>query len=100
MIDTNQVKQRLMRMAREVDGLNWADRKCIGEAIAIIDRAALLEPVGEGWRTIAVNPGFDALFEALERAQSKGYMPDAMADEWEAFDYREIAASPNGGAGS
>lgn len=37
MSDPKQVQQRLMRLAREVDGLTWADRKCIGEAIALID---------------------------------------------------------------
>lgn len=30
--------------------------------------------------------GFDALFDALNRAVEKGYLPDAMTEEWEAFD--------------
>ena len=28
--------------------------------------------------------------DAIDRAQRKGYMPDAMFEEWEAFDYRRI----------
>ena len=42
------------------------------------------------WKTVSVK-GFDDLIAVLERADRKGYMPDAMADEWAAFDYR---ASP------
>ena len=48
MASDKELKQRLMRMAREVDGLNWADRKAIGEAIAIIDaHSALASHTGE-----------------------------------------------------
>jgi Lar family restriction alleviation protein len=38
-----------------------------------------------GWKLIRVNEHFDALIAALERAESKGYLPDAMADEWANF---------------
>ena len=44
------------------------------------------------WETVSVK-GFDALMTALERADSKGYMPDAMADEWAAFDFRRASGS-------
>ena len=38
---TNQdVQKRLMKIAREVEGLTWADRMCIGQAIALIDAAS------------------------------------------------------------
>jgi hypothetical protein len=46
-------------------------------------------PVQEGWKTIQVNSAFDALMTALDRAERKGYLPDAMSDEYEAFDYRD-----------
>jgi hypothetical protein len=50
------------------------------------------EPV-EGEQLVYVR-GFDELLQALERADRKGYMPDAMADEWAAFDYRVAALPP------
>lgn len=46
------------------------------------------------WATVEVNQGFPALMEALHRAAQKGYMPDAMAAEWGAFDYRLPFATP------
>jgi hypothetical protein len=47
--------------------------------------------VPEGFKLIAVK-GFDELVQALDRADRKGYIPDAVADEWAAFDYRLPAA--------
>lgn len=41
------------------------------------------------WKLIAVNEGFDKLMDALDRAARKGYMPDAIADEWDEFDWRD-----------
>jgi hypothetical protein len=43
---------------------------------------------------------FDGLMGALDRAESKGYMPDAMAEEWAAFEWdalesRVLAESSN-----
>lgn len=52
--------------------------------------AAQAEPVAPGQRLIQVNATFDALMNALERADRKGYMPDAIAEEWEAFDYVHV----------
>jgi hypothetical protein len=46
----------------------------------------------DGFKLVAVT-GFDDLINALDRAERKGYMPDAMAEEWAAFDWRR-AASP------
>lgn len=43
----------------------------------------------EGWELISVT-GFDDLMAALLRADNKGYMPDAMRDEWAAFDYNRL----------
>jgi hypothetical protein len=40
---------------------------------------------------IAVNQSFNDLFDAIERAESKGYLPDAIQEEWDAFSYRPIA---------
>lgn len=46
-----------------------------------------------GFKLVAVK-GFDDLVSALERASRKGYMPDAMVDEWEAFEIAIGHATP------
>lgn len=33
---------------------------------------------------------FDRLMSALDRAESKGYMPDTMAEEWSAFEWEAL----------
>ena len=38
------------------------------------------------WKTVSV-VGFDELMQALERADRKGYIPDAIKEEWEAFNW-------------
>jgi len=68
-------------------------------AAAELRRLAALEQAAEpvpavqklpfGYRLIAVK-NFDALLTALDRAESKGYMPDAMKDEWESFEYSQV----------
>ena len=45
-------------------------------------------------RVIEVGESFDALLTALNRAENKGYLPDAIASEWEAFDYSPVHAAP------
>ncbi|WP_430229622.1 hypothetical protein [Paraburkholderia tropica] len=45
------------------------------------ERAAL----PAGWKLVRVNQHFDALIEALEHAESKGYLPDALKEEWASF---------------
>jgi hypothetical protein len=47
--------------------------------------------VPDGYKLTAVK-GFDELMTALNRAESKGYLPDAVAEHWSAFDWR---ASPS-----
>ena len=42
----------------------------------------------------------DVLVAAIERAASKGYLPDAIADAWEGFDYRLLAVSKSGDGGA
>lgn len=43
-----------------------------------------------GWRWVQVeSKSFDDLLSVLDRADRKGYMPDAMHDEWDAFKYLE-----------
>lgn len=58
--NAHEVKQALMRMAREVAGLKWSDRYAIGQAIAIIDRAygdaRALAALSQGWRPIETAP--------------------------------------------
>lgn len=48
-----------------------------------------LAGAAEGFTLIAVK-GFDELIYDLERADSKGYLPDAMVSAWEEFDYRKL----------
>jgi hypothetical protein len=36
------------------------------------------------WKTVRVK-GLDKLVEAMERADDKGYLPDAIREEWDAF---------------
>jgi pyridoxine 5'-phosphate synthase PdxJ len=70
-------------------------------AYALLERAqpAAVAVVPEGWKLIAVNEGFDAFMAATHRADNKGYLPDAMHDEWAAFDYSAVqiaaAEAPN-----
>lgn len=45
----------------------------------------------EGFELIAVEKRtFDALIAALDYAHRKGYLPDAMVEEWEEFDFVRI----------
>lgn len=73
----------------------------INEAIAALRSLATVasatthpkaEPAGvpEGWKLVAAK-GIDDLSQALERAERKGYLPDALADAWAAFDYSNAA---------
>lgn len=47
----------------------------------------------EQWMTVQV-VGLVQLVEALSRADRKGYLPDAMAEQWDAFNYRTPPAPP------
>lgn len=47
-----------------------------------------------GWRLVRVNEHFDALIAALDRAESKGYLPDSIREEWENFACDENAPQP------
>ena len=54
----------------------------------------------EKWKLVRVNEHFDALIDALERAESKGYLPDAMKEEWANFACDEnVAALASDAAG-
>ena len=63
--------------------------RAVSRAIEALVRAECVPP---GYKLIAVK-GFDELMQALDRADRKGYLPDAVADEWDAFDY-ELPAAP------
>lgn len=39
------------------------------------------------WKTVSV-VGFDELMQALDRADRKGYMPGALQEEWEGFNWQ------------
>jgi hypothetical protein len=60
--------------------------------------ARAASPAPAGWKLVLVNEGFDALMSALERAHRKGYMPDAITDDYEGFDYRDATPQPPQGA--
>jgi hypothetical protein len=64
------------------------------------DREALVSgsvrEVPDGWRLVPVNEHFDALMAALDRAERKGYLSDAIAESWVDFDYMcALAADPS-----
>lgn len=45
------------------------------------------------WKAVSV-VGFDELMEALERADRKGYMPDAVKEAWEGFNWKPAQQEP------
>ena len=47
----------------------------------------------DGFRLVSVNAGFTELMEALDRADRKGYMPDAIYGAYEGFQYRDPAST-------
>ena len=50
--------------------------------------------IPKGWKLMHVNEGFDGLMAALERADVKGYMPDAIMERWNGFDWHPATISP------
>ena len=60
-------------------------------AAIIADLAADVEQ--DGFRLVSVNAGFTELMEALDRADRKGYMPDAICNAYEGFEYRDPATT-------
>ena len=47
----------------------------------------------DGFRLMSVNAGFTELLEALDRADRKGYMPDAIYSAYEGFECRDPAST-------
>ncbi|MCA7959465.1 hypothetical protein LGM14_18365 [Burkholderia multivorans] len=84
----------------------WAGTLCGG---ALANRAASANETGAegaepmavpaGWKLVRVNEHFDALIAALERAESKGYLPDSMREEWENFACDENVTAPTSDQG-
>jgi hypothetical protein len=79
------------------EGRDWslleATQESLREHIAEIKRLKAAQPApvqepsfSEGWERRKVI-GFDALVEALDYAERKGFMPDYIADAWEGFNY-------------
>ena len=62
------------------------------ERIAELE-AKLSQRVPDGFELVAVK-GLGPLVSALERAESKGYIPFAFAEEWDGFDYQNVSAAP------
>ncbi|HDR9048802.1 TPA: hypothetical protein QDA94_003034 [Burkholderia vietnamiensis] len=56
--------------------------------------AAEAVAIPAGWKLVRVNEHFDALIAALERAESKGYLPDSMREEWANFACDENVTQP------
>ena len=55
--------------------------------MALAQPAPVQEPsIPEGWERRTVF-GFDALVEALDYAERKGFMPDYITSAWEGFNY-------------
>lgn len=66
------------------DELYAQEAALIREALSIM-RAEWVGEVPEGYEVYYLKD-FGPLWDALLRAQSKGYMPDAMVNQWENFD--------------
>jgi hypothetical protein len=47
----------------------------------------------DGFHLVSVNAGFTELLEALDRADRKGYMPDAIYSAYEGFECRDPAST-------
>lgn len=58
--------------------------------VLIQQRSAPTVQVPPGYKLVAVK-GFDEMVQAMDRAVDKGYMPAAMLDEWNAFDWASVA---------
>lgn len=94
--------ERIMALAEKMMRDSWQDgtdaswKPAADELRAALELAAApLPSVPAGFtRLIAVNDSFDEMLSALDRADRKGYMPDAMADEWAAFTHSDVAAAP------
>jgi hypothetical protein len=72
--------------ARAIEAEVRATPTPLADAAAIAEREA-------GVLTIRVEKDrFDRLMDALDRAESKGYLPDAMAEEWTAFEWEVVPA--------
>ena len=75
----------------------WDECACEDGSIPFVSRRRFVEkvlefraqadarPVGE-WESVRVK-NFAPLMKALDRAEGKGYLPDAIAQEWEAFEF-------------
>jgi hypothetical protein len=63
-------------------------------ARAVPAQAAEPVAVPAGWKLVRVNEHFDALITSLERAESKGYLPDSVREEWENFACDENVIAP------
>lgn len=77
--------EQSIRLRRELARKAWKN------ALSAVNLIASL-PVG--WKSVLVNKHFADLIEALEYADDKGYLPDAMRASWESFEYDENIAAP------
>lgn len=75
----------------------------IRDALAAAPQQPVQEPVQataeleqvQGWSLVKVNGAFKTLVRALDRADRKGYLADALIEPWEEFDYAYVyAAAP------
>ena len=87
--------QDLLNEIKGPDGFEtWKDA-AIDERVKRVKAENLLKALTipgldvEGWKTIRVT-GFDEFMEAIDRADRKGYLPHALDEPYELFDYRRI----------
>ena len=93
--DTDKLVALLRECGAEeaVTGLFYVTVKDIA-AFAAAHVASLCAGVEQdGFRLVSVNAGFTELMEALDRADRKGYMPDAIYSAYEGFQYRDPAST-------
>ena len=78
---------------------NWNRLNAADEALAAVlaEAEEAPQPVAEppqGWTAMHVKTDtWEAFIDAMDRAERKGYLPDAVVSEWLAFDYMEAPAA-------
>jgi hypothetical protein len=94
-----------MKCVQAMLGCTSGELECIGEKaldgyiddvrrVALALAAQKAAPARAGWCPIMVNTAsFDNLIAAMDRAERKGYLPDAVVNEWLQFDYDTTAPS-------
>ena len=92
----------LDRILAQTSGMNELQRMRIAELERKSDQDdetiqwqanKLAQRVPDGYKLVAAK-GLEALCYALERAEYKGYLPEAMVEEWESVELNWLSAAP------